>query len=226
MSINQKGPARRYLTEPESYSLLENDGFPLPQFKLVTNEFELAKAASVIDYPVVMKVVSQDIIHKSNLGGVKLNIQDEEHLLKEFNNLISLAKAHSVESRPCGVLISEMISGGVETIIGVNTDPEFGKFIMFGLGGIYVELFKDVSFRLLPISQKDARKMISEIKSSILLEGFRGDKPKAINKLIDILLKCSHFAIENSDIVEMDLNPVKVREKDVFIVDAKIFKTS
>lgn len=225
MSISQKGPVKRYLTEPESYSLLERYGFPLPQFKFVTNEPEAVKAASIVGYPVAMKVVSEDIIHKSNLGGVKLNVQNEEQLFKEFNHLISLAKAHSPKSLHCGVLISKMISGGIETIIGINTDPEFGKFIMFGLGGIYVELFKDVSFRLLPITHKDAQKMVSEIKSSVLLEGFRGDKPKAMNKLIDILLRCSDFAMENSDVVEMDLNPVKIREKDAFIVDAKIFKT-
>jgi len=225
MSVNQKGPVKRYLTELESYSLLERYGFPLPQFKFVTNEPEAAKGASAVGYPVAMKVVSENIIHKSNLGGVKLNVQNEEQLFKEFNHLISLAKTYSPRSLHCGVLISKMISGGIETIIGINTDPEFGRFIMFGLGGIYVELFKDVSFRLLPITQKDAQEVVSEVKSSILLEGFRGDRPKAIDKLVDVLLKCSDFAMENSDIVEMDLNPVKVREKDAVIVDAKIFKT-
>lgn len=225
MSISRKDPVKRYLTEPESYSLLERYGFPLPQFKFVTNEPEAAKGASAVGYPVAMKVVSEDIIHKSNLGGVKLNVQNEEQLFKEFNHLISLTKTYSPRSLHCGVLISKMISGGIETIIGINTDPEFGRFIMFGLGGIYVELFKDVSFRLLPITQKDAQEAVSEVKSSILLEGFRGDRPKAIDKLVDILLKCSDFAMENSDIVEMDLNPVKVREKDAVIVDAKIFKT-
>ena len=166
-----------------------------------------------LEYPLVAKVVREDILHKSDVGGVILNINRKEELIKAFNTL------HNKFSSP--VLVEEMLSGGVEVIVGVLKDSTFGHAIMFGLGGIFTEVFRDVTFRVIPISRKDAEIMLSEIKGKKILEGYRGIKVSRDN-LVDLLLKVSHLVEENPQIEGMDLNPVLAREKDCVVLDAKI----
>lgn len=216
----------KYIIEPEAYRLLQNNNLPVPKYYFVKDECELQEAAAKIGYPAAMKIVSEDIIHKSDVGGVKLNITDFQALKSAYNEIMCAAEKVMPGGRHHGVLLTQMIEGGVETIIGLGTDQEFGRYLMFGLGGIYVEIYKDVSFRILPLSKADAVNMIEEVKGSVLLKGYRGSIPKNIDALVDFLMKCSELALENPNIREMDLNPVMVREDGVFVLDARVFVES
>ncbi len=211
---------KEMLLEPEAYQILRKYDIPLPASRYVCQENEAVAAAKEIGYPVAMKVVSSDIAHKSDVGGVKLNLENESEVRKAYCNIMKLAEqyGHCVD----GVLITEMIKDGVEVIIGCSEDAEFGKYIIFGLGGIFVELFKDVSVRVLPLTSVDVEQMICEVKSSKLLTGYRSEKAKYIKGVVDIILKLSKL-IEEENIAEVDLNPVIVREDDVYVVDARVF---
>lgn len=214
-------PKKKMISEPEAYRLLKNYGIPLPASGFAKNSEEAVLEAKKIGFPVVMKIVSEDVIHKSDIGGVKLNLVSEQEVSCAFQEIANIAQ--DVNLRFDGVIITEMIKGGVETIIGCSEDAEFGSYIIFGLGGIFVELFKDVSVRVLPLSAQDAEEMIREVKSSMLLLGYRSEKAKYITGIVDIITKMSRLVIEEK-IAEVDLNPVIVRENDVYVVDARIFK--
>jgi acyl-CoA synthetase (NDP forming) len=153
---------------------------------------------------------------------VKVNLDSPEKVKEAFNEIMTNAKAYDANARIEGVLVAHMVNGGEEVIIGLATDPTFGKVVMFGLGGIWVEVMKDVSFRVVPLSREDARDMIEEIKGYPLLTGIRGKAPKDIDALCDLLVQVSKLAKENEEIGEMDLNPVFVQEKGAIIADARI----
>ncbi len=199
------------MNEFEAKLLLKRYGIDVPSGALLQNLKDVDNLN--LEYPLVAKVVREDILHKSDVGGVILNINSKEELIKAFNTL------HNKFSSP--VLVEEMLSGGVEVIVGVLKDSTFGHAIMFGLGGIFTEVFRDVTFRVIPISRKDAEIMLSEIKGKKILEGYRGIKVSRDN-LVDLLLKVSHLVEENPQIEGMDLNPVLAREKDCVVLDAKI----
>ncbi len=199
------------MNEFEAKLLLKRYGIDVPSGALLQNLKDVDNLN--LEYPLVAKVVREDILHKSDVGGVILNINRKEELIKAFNTL------HNKFSSP--VLVEEMLSGGVEVIVGVLKDSTFGHAIMFGLGGIFTEVFRDVTFRVIPISRKDAEIMLSEIKGKKILEGYRGIKVSRDN-LVDLLLKVSHLVEENPQIEGMDLNPVLAREKDCVVLDAKI----
>ena len=211
-----------FLLEPDAYALLKGYDIPVPNFKLIKSEEEISGLTKEINFPIVMKIVSPDIIHKTEAGGVKVGIKTEQDAKMAYQEIIFKAKKYNKEAQICGVLTYSKIPDGIETIIGIGKDPEFGKFIMFGLGGIYVEVFKDVSFRLVPLNIQEVKEMVSEIKGNVLLNGYRGGNPKNIDSLIDIIFKCSKFAYENKRLNRMDLNPVIVGENDAVVVDARI----
>ncbi len=170
------------------------------------------------NFPLVLKLVSPDAVHKTELRGVRI-IKDASSLTTEFNDLISTAKKKRLKIE--GILVQEFISGK-EVIIGIKKDPSFGHVIMFGLGGIMVELLKDVSFRVCPISEHDAESMIDDLKGKGLLTGFRGEPAVNLNLLKKILVKASYIPVKNTNISELDINPLIINEKDAFVVDSRI----
>ena len=217
-----KDEKRYNLLETESRDVLTEYGIPLPEAVLASNAKEAVEAANKIGYPLAMKVVSPDIIHKSDAGGIKLGVQDEEGIERAFEEIVQNAERVTTKERILGTLISPMAARGQECIIGMIQDRQFGPVIMFGLGGIFVEILKDVSFRVAPLAQEDIDEMVKEIKGYKILTGIRGQKPKDIEAIKDILAKLSEIAIDNPEIKEIDLNPVIVHEKGAWIVDSRV----
>jgi acyl-CoA synthetase (NDP forming) len=217
---------RGNLLETESRDILQRYGLPLPQAALIHSVDEISEAALKIPYPMAMKVVCPDIIHKSDAGGIKLNLRGEAEVQKAFEEIMANACKVTTRDRVLGALISPMVAEGQECIIGMIRDPQFGPVIMFGLGGIFVEVLKDVSFRVAPLADEDIDEMIKEIKGYKVLTGIRGEKLKDIDAIRRILAKLSDMAIDNPEIQEIDLNPVIIHEKGASIVDSRmIIKT-
>jgi len=183
---------------------------------------ECKKYAKQIGYPVVMKLVSPDIIHKTDAGGVKVGIKNEEEAEVAFNEIIDSAKRYKSDARIEGVQIQKYIENGIEVIIGVSKDPQFGHLIMFGLGGIYVEVLKDVAFRVVPLTEKDAEEMIEEVKTSKILSGFRNIPPADKEGIKQTILRVSQLCCDFPEIKEMDINPLMVMEKGAIAVDVRI----
>jgi len=220
--IQKAKKEKRPLLETEAKKLLREYGIPVPSFKLVKSEDEITGLAKEIIFPIVMKIVSPDIIHKTDAGGVKLNIKDETEARLAYQGIISKAKKYNKEAQIEGVIVYSMVPQGTEIIIGMMKDPHFGPVAMFGLGGIFVEILKDISFRILPIVERDAEEMISEIKGYKILKGIRGEGPKDIKAIKNLLLKISQLALENPEISEIDLNPIFVFEKGLQLIDARM----
>ncbi len=217
-----KDEGRANLLETESRDLLREYGMPLPNAGFAKNLSEVNEICAEIGFPIAMKVVSPDIIHKSDIGGVKLDLNNIEEAEKAFNEILSNAEKVTQRDRVLGVLISPMVRKGQECIIGMTRDPHFGPVIMFGLGGIFVEILKDVSFRVAPLAQEDIEEMVREIKGYKVLTGIRGERPKDIDSIKDILARLSQMVIDNPEIKEVDLNPVIVHEQGASIVDSRV----
>lgn len=199
------------LGENESRKVLEAYKIRVPQ-AITARDISEAKAfTKKVGYPVVLKIDSPDILHKTDVGGIKVGIKDDSELEAGFNDIINSVKAKKPEANIRGISVQEMIVDKQETIIGINKDPQFGPMIMFGLGGIYVEILKDVSFRIAPITESDAREMIEEIKTIKLLKGARGAKPSDIDSIVEIILKISQLVTDFPEIMEMDINPLFVK---------------
>ncbi len=216
---------RDSLLETESRELLESYGMVLPRSGLAENAAQAAEKASKIGFPVAMKVVSPDILHKSDAGGVKLNVADKEAAAAAFDEILENALKVTSRKRVPGVMLSPMAPKGQECIAGMIRDRQFGPVIMFGLGGIFVEVLKDVSFRVAPLSEEDVDEMIHEIKGYKILTGIRGEGPKDIGAIRDILARLNEIALDNPEILEIDLNPVIVHEKGASVVDSRIILT-
>jgi len=217
--LKQKTDAgQNVLTEFEAKELLQEIGIPIPAQKLTSTKDETLDAAKDIGYPIAMKLMAEDIVHKSDTGAVKLNIKDKKEAEQAFSDLMNIP-AQKEKKISVQKMADEPIT---ELIIGMTTDPQFGPALMFGIGGILVELLEDVSFRIAPITEYDAKEMIHEIKGFPILDGYRG-KPKAdIDAIVDILMKISDFVVKHDEINEMDLNPVFIYEKGINCVDARI----
>lgn len=215
---------RRNLLEEEGYEILKAYGFSTPKNFLATNEKEAIKSSNEIGYPVVMKIVSPEIVHKSESGGVKVGIRNQDQARKAFNDILANVKSYNPDATVKGVLVQEMIESAKETILGSKRDPMFGPLIMFGLGGIYVEILKDVVFRLAPINGQDAKEMIESIKSIKLLKGARGEQPSDIEGIEESLQRLSQLVTDFPEIEEFDMNPLLVLEKGkgVRAVDVRI----
>jgi len=219
-----KEEGRKNLLEEEGQEVLRAYGFPIPKSILAKKDKEAIQAAKKIGYPVVMKIVSPQIIHKSDAGGVKVGLKNSQEVRSAFKEIIKNAKKYDKKAIIKGVLIQEMVKGGKETIIGSKLEPGFGPVVMFGMGGIYVEVLKDVTFRLAPITDSEADEMISSIKTNKLLQGVRGEKPSDTKKLSECLQRISQFVSDFKEIKELDMNPVLVFEngKGCKVVDVRI----
>ena len=210
------------LTEFEAKELLRKAGIPVVDTRLARTKLEALTLARDIGFPVVLKIVSPDIVHKSDAGGVKLGLNNVTQVSKAYRDIMSSIKQKFPEAHIEGVSVQKMASPGVELIIGMNKDPQFGPVIMFGLGGILVEIIKDVSFRVVPLTKFDATGMIKEIKGYKLLEGYRSIEPVNIPAITDLILKVSDFVERNPRIKELDINPVFADKNGVMAVDARI----
>jgi acetyltransferase len=207
-----RSEGRLSLGDAESREIMEAYGLRIPRSILAKNVEEAVAAADSIGYPVVMKIASPDILHKSDIGGVRVNVRDGDQVRDLFDLLVYRAQRSVPDAQIWGVLVQEMVSKGKETIIGVNRDPQFGPLLMFGLGGIYVEVFKDVTFRIAPVSEQEAVEMVQEIRSYHLLRGVRGEKPSDLVAITDTILRVSQLVTDFPEIVEMDINPLMVYE--------------
>jgi acetate---CoA ligase (ADP-forming) subunit beta len=220
--IAQAKERNRSLLEPEAYALLAAYDIPVLDYRLATSSEEAGTMAGEIGFPVVMKVVSPDVIHKSDSGGVKLNIEDPESASRGYDDILKAVAEAVPEAAIEGILIAPMISGGVEVIMGMLRDPQFGPAVMFGLGGIFVEILKDVVFEIAPVERPEAERMIKSIKGYPLLAGARGSQPCHIESLIDIVTGLSRLALELPEIKEIDLNPVLATPERSFCLDARL----
>lgn len=219
---NAQNSGRKYLNEIESKQLLQQAGVPATETRLATSRAEAIALAREIGFPAALKIVSPDIVHKSDIGGVMLGLRNSAAVGKAYDQIIDVTNAKQPGSRIDGVSVQKMAKPGVEVIVGMSKDAQFGPVLMFGIGGVLVELLKDVSFRIVPISERDASKMIREIKSFPLLDGYRGAEPADIGALEDILLKISAFVAKTPEIKEMDINPIFARRDGAIAVDARI----
>lgn len=212
---------RNFVTEPEVYGILESYGIPVVPWSLAVSEEEAVSAADEIGYPVVMKIVSPQIVHKTEYGAVKVGVNSAGEVRENFSSLTASVLDRLPNAKIHGILITKMVSGR-ELIIGSTRDPQFGPLLMFGLGGIFVEVFRDISYRIAPIEPLDAEEMIGELRGRKLLEGFRG--ASGINKesLISTLVKISDMLADLEQIKEMDLNPVFGNEEGVLVADGRI----
>ncbi|MDP3260446.1 MAG: acetate--CoA ligase family protein [Thermodesulfovibrionales bacterium] len=208
--------------EDYAMAILSQYGFIFPQKLLAQTSKEVAAIASKIGFPVVMKISSPDILHKTDVGGIKLSINSKKDAEDAFIAITSNVKRLMPDAFINGVMVYEMVKQGREVILGVTFDRTFGHMIMFGLGGIYVEALKDVSFRIVPVSRREAASMVSEIKTSVLLKGARGEKPADIESIVDGILRLSSFAADFPMVHELDINPLVVMEKGAIALDARI----
>jgi acetate---CoA ligase (ADP-forming) len=220
-----RADGRNALTEVEAKSVFEAYGLPVTNHRLAKNEAEAVKYAEEVGYPVVMKIVSPEILHKSDAGGVKVNVKDAEGVKEAYNTIIANAKAYNSDANIHGILIQEMAPWGTEVIIGSVNDATFGPTVMFGLGGIFVEVLKDVTFRVAPIAKGQASRMLKEINGAPILAGVRGESPRDQEKLAETLSLYSQMIVDLDDeISETDANPVLVYEEGagLKVVDARI----
>jgi acyl-CoA synthetase (NDP forming) len=226
---NALDEGRTFVLEHEAKDIMKSYGIPIPAYATAITADEAVVKSKEIGFPVVLKILSKDILHKSDAGGVKINLKDEDSVRKAFDeimvNVRNYGKEEGIEvdlSR--GVFISDFAEMGTEIIVGVTKDPQFGHALMTGLGGIFVEVLKDVSFRLIPFTETDAREMLSELKAYKILEGVRGEPPRDVDSLIKVMLAVSKMIEENPEITELDCNPTFVYEigKGSLVVDARI----
>jgi acetyl-CoA synthetase (ADP-forming) len=190
--------------------------------KLAKTQKEAVSLSQKMSFPVVLKIVSPDVIHKSDSGGVKLSINSVTEVKKAYDEILKKVRKQYPHAVIHGVSLQKMVRPGTEVIIGTSKDPQFGPVIMFGLGGIFVELLKDVSFRVIPVEQRDAQEMIKEIKGYPLLQGYRGKEPASLSALVEIILKISKLMEENPQIKELELNPIFAYRNKAVAVDARI----
>ena len=213
---------RKSLLETEAKVICKEYGIPVTRFELAKNEDEAAQFSDAIGYPVVLKIVSPDIIHKSDIGGVMLNLREAKEARNAYKQILSNVKKHNAKARIVGILVEEMAPASTEVIVGSTKDPQFGPALMFGLGGVFVEVLKDVTFRIAPISEEEALEMIEGVRAYPLLKGYRGSPPADINAIVEILLATSRLVMEHTEIRELDLNPIVVYEKGAKTVDARM----
>lgn len=219
---NVRRQGRTLLSETESKQILKDAGINTTVIKLASSEREALDISRQIGFPVVLKIASPDITHKSDAGGVKVGLKDEKEVSQAYREIMASVGQHFPTAKIEGVSVQNMARPGIEVIIGMTKDAQFGPVLMFGLGGIWVEVLKDVSFRIVPLTRWDAGAMIKEIRGYDLLKGYRNSEPANIEILEDILLKLSDFLENNPEIKEMDLNPVFAYKDGAIAVDARI----
>lgn len=217
-----RSQGRTVLTEIESKQILADAGIPVAVAQLAKTADEAAQLAGEAGFPTVLKIVSPEITHKSDIGGVKLGLGSADEVKKAFDEIVAAAKKAEPKAHIEGVAVQKMAPAGTEVIVGMSKDPQFGPVLMFGLGGIFVEVLKDVAFRIVPLEARDARQMVREIKGFPVLEGVRGQPPADLAALEGMILKLSEFVEAHPEIEELDLNPVFAYADGVIAVDARI----
>ena len=208
-----KADGRLAIGDAEARAVQTAYGIPFPKSFLAKTAEEAAKAAEEIGFPVVMKITSPDILHKTDIGGVKLNLQSADEVRDTFDLMMYRAQRYQPTAEIWGCLVQQQVKGGKEILLGMNRDPQFGPLLVFGLGGIYVEVLKDVTFRVAPIDRRQAREMLSEIRGFPLLRGVRGEPPSDMDAIVDVLLRLSQLVTDFPEIVEIDINPLMVFEQ-------------
>lgn len=216
---------KRLLTEAQGYDLLKEHEVPVPPHEIVKSDDEAAKAAKKIGYPVVAKIVSPQVVHKSDAGGVVTGIKNEDGVRNAFNGIMHNVKEKVPDAKITGIIIEKDMPPGLELIVGGKTDPSFGKVLTFGLGGTLVEFLKDVSMKVLPIETDEIEKMVHEIKGYTLIKGYRGEPPKDEKGLVQIINNISRLFHESHNLVEFDINPLILYEKGACAVDARIYES-
>ncbi len=217
-----RNEGRSLLTEIESKELLKQAGISVIDTVLAKSREEAISISQRFGFPVVLKIVSPDIVHKSDTGGVKLGLKTSKQVGKAYDDILGAISQEYPQAMIQGVSVQKMARPGVEVIIGMSKDAQFGPVLMFGLGGILVEILKDVSFRIVPLARRDAAEMITEIKGYPLLEGYRGQEPVDVSNLEELLLKVSDFVEQNHEVKELDLNPIFAYNDGAVAVDARV----
>ncbi len=220
--IQAKKEGRTALLEPEAKAICIEYDIPVTKFNVAKSENEAAEYAKALGFPVVLKIVSPEIIHKTDAGGVKVNLKTVEEVKAAYKTILENAKKYNAKASIVGVLVQEMAPQSTEVIVGSVKDPTFGQTVMFGLGGIFVEMLKDVTFRVAPLTEQDALSMITELKAYSLLKGYRNTPAVDINAIVSTLMSVSKLVMAHPEIKELDLNPVIVYEKGAKTVDARI----
>ena len=213
---------RTALTELEAKEFIRQAGIDVVDSRLVRSRDEAVAISRELGFPVVMKIASPDISHKSDVGGVSLDLKGAAQVEKAFDDMMASIRQKHPPAMIQGASVQKMAPPGVEIIIGMHKDAQFGPVLMFGLGGILVEVLKDVAFRIVPINKRDAHEMIREIKGYPILEGYRGQEPVAVPFLEELLLKVSRFVEENTEIKELDINPLFAYRDGAVAVDARV----
>ena len=213
---------RKALLETEAKAICMEYAIPVTTFKLAKSEEEATEFAGQIGFPVVLKIVSPDIIHKSDAGGVMVNLKSAVEVRNAYGKILENAKKYDAAAKIVGVLVQEMAPQSTEVIVGAIKDPQFGQTLMFGLGGIFVEILKDVNFKIAPVTKEDAQEMIAEVKAYPLLKGYRNTPPADIDAIVNILLNTSKLVMDYPEIKELDLNPIMAYENGAKTVDARI----
>jgi len=203
----------RHILGLEAFDILKAYGIPVVKTKFAKTAEEAIVAAEEIGYPLVMKIVSPQISHKSDIGGIKLSLQNAAEVKAAYQDMMNSIQKKLPEASFEGVQLQPMLSGGKEVILGMVHDPTFGPMLMFGLGGIYVEILKDIQFAIAPVDEREAREMITGIKTYPLLAGVRGEEPSDIDALVDTILRVSRLVCDFPEIKEFEINPMMVFEK-------------
>ncbi len=217
-----RADGRLTLGEVEARGVIAAYGIPLPQSTLARTSEEAIEIAEAIGFPVALKVASPDILHKSDVGGIKLDLRDADDVRDAFDLIMYRCLKHMPDAEIWGTLVQEMINPGKEVIVGMSHDPQFGPLILFGLGGIYVEVLKDVAFRLAPVTESEAGAMINEIRAAPLLRGVRGEKRSDVKAITEIIQRVSQLVMEFPEIVELDINPLVVHNQGAIALDARL----
>lgn len=213
---------KRYMSEPKAVQLLQKYGIPYPAHGFARDAEAATAIAEHIGFPVVLKVVSPDVLHKSDAGGVLVGLEDRASVREGFATIVDRVGSLLPGAQIEGLLVCERAPEGLEVIVGALEDQTFGPAVMFGMGGIFAELMKDVSFRVAPLQRKDAEEMIREIQGYAVLSGARGQAPLDAGALIELLLSVSRLVMEHREIQQLDLNPVRVYEQGLLALDARM----
>jgi acyl-CoA synthetase (NDP forming) len=215
---------RTHLTEIEAKEVLKEAGLPVVETRLARDKKEAITLSKEIGFPVVLKIVARAIIHKSDAGGVKLGLQNVTQVGRAYSEMLSSVNRNYPNAGIEGISVQKMAPPGVEVIIGVTRDPQFGPMVMFGLGGVYVEALRDVSFRIAPLTRQDAEEMVQEPRSSRILAGLRGTPPADTAAIVDCLLRVSQLMVDLPEVEELDINPLVVWElgSGAVAVDARV----
>ena len=217
-----RSEARVFLTELESKELLGQAGINTIETRLATSRSEAASISQHLGFPVVLKIASPDIVHKYDAGGVRLGLETPEQVEKAYDEILTKVAQKHPQASVEGISVQRTAPPGIEVIIGMSKDAQFGPVLMFGLGGVWVEILKDISLRIIPVTRKDAREMIREIKGYQLLTGYRDQEPVDVSKLEDFLLAISDFVEQNPTVKELDLNPRIAYRDGAVAVDARV----